>query len=73
MDDPEGLKIVVRVFANVEYLNSQLCAKGLIADDTALRNFVAGFSGQFGHVDFGDVGSGKGAAHRKIQGKEVQI
>jgi hypothetical protein len=68
--DSSSLDVVVKAFARVDGLGSNLTREGRISDVTQLRAFCAGFSSRLPLFDFIDVGPGKERADNKIRGTE---
>jgi hypothetical protein len=65
----DGLKIFVKVYANVEGRASALVREQKISEISEFRSFVAAFNNRLPFCDFVDVGYGKERADNKLRGK----
>jgi hypothetical protein len=67
-EDYNDLKIVVKVYANVDGLAHALLKGHTIEGVAEVRSFVTGFTNRLPLCDFIDVGYGKERADNKIKG-----
>ena len=63
------VKIIARVYANVQGLANVYRQKGIIPEFTSLDEFIRGFNMGDAMFDFVDAGNGKECADEKVKGK----
>lgn len=68
-DVSASIKIVARLYANVEGLSEACYKTGIVSSPQLMKDFVKGFTQGRTLFDFVDVGSGKDRADEKIIGK----
>jgi len=68
-EDYNDLRIVVKVYANVDGLAQALLKGGTVDSVAHVRSFVTGFTNRLPLCDFIDVGHGKERADNKIKGR----
>jgi hypothetical protein len=70
-DLPVSVKIVARLYANVEGLSETCYKAGIVPSPQLMKDFVKGFTQGRTLFDFVDVGSGKDRADEKIIGNKL--
>lgn len=67
--ETNGMKILVRAFANLNGLGAALQRDGRLADKDQLRAFTAGFNNRNPFFDFVDIRSAEDRVDLKVRGK----
>ena len=68
-DVASGIKVVARMYANVQGLADVCTRAGLVDSPSQIEDFVRGFTRGQPLFDFVDVGPGKNRADEKVSGK----
>jgi hypothetical protein len=68
-DLPHSIKIIARLYANLEGLSEACFKAGIISSPQVMKDFAKGFTQGRTLFDFVDVGAGKDRADEKIIGR----